>query len=46
MLEIRGGGVIPLPYLIQQQKYNLTDEIISRLQTYKDFNDLHDRLMG
>lgn len=45
MLEIRGGGVVPLPYLIQQQKYNLTDEIISRLQTYKDFNDLHSRLM-
>ena len=36
---------MPLPYLIQQQKYNLTDEIINRLQTYKDFNDLHSRLM-
>lgn len=45
MLEVRGGGVVPLPYLIQQQKYNLTDEILERLRTYKDFNALHSRLM-
>lgn len=45
ILEVRGGGVIPLPYLIQQQQYNLTDEIIGRLRTYKDFNDLHSTLM-
>lgn len=43
-LEVRGGGVVPLPYLIQQQKYNLTDEIRDRLRTYKDFNDLHDKV--
>ena len=36
-LEVRGGGVTPLPYLIQQQKLNLTDEVVSRLHTYKDF---------
>lgn len=40
VLEIRGGGVIPLPYLIEKQKYNLTDEIIERLHQYKDFNAL------
>ncbi len=45
ILEIRGGGVIPLPYLIQQQKFNLTDEILSRIRVYKDFNDLHGKLM-
>lgn len=45
ILEVRGGGVIPLPYLIEQQKYNLTDEIRERLRTYKDFNDLHDTVM-
>lgn len=45
ILEVRGGGVVPLPYLMQQQKYNLTDEILERLRTYKDFNDLHSRLM-
>lgn len=44
ILEVRGGGVIPLPYLIQQQKYNLTEEIMQRLRTYKDFNDLFDKL--
>lgn len=44
MLEVRGGGVIPLPYLIQQQKYNLTDEILERLRTYKDFEDLRSKL--
>lgn len=46
ILEVRGGGVVPLPYLIQQQKYNLTDEIRERLRTYKDFNDLHDKIQG
>ncbi len=45
ILEIRGGGVVPLPYLIQQQKFNLTDEILARLRVYKDFNDLHGKLM-
>lgn len=45
ILEIRGGGVVPLPYLIQQQKYNLTDEILERLRTYKDFEDLQGKLM-
>lgn len=45
VLEVRGGGVIPLPYLMQQQKYNLTDEILERLRTYKDFRDLQDKLM-
>lgn len=39
-LEVRGGGVIPLPYLIEKQRYNLTDEIIQRLRHYKDFNEL------
>lgn len=36
---------MPLPYLIQQQKFNLTDEILARLRVYKDFNDLHGKLM-
>lgn len=40
VLEVRGGGVIPLPYLIEKQRYNLTDEIIERLRQYKDFADL------
>lgn len=44
ILEVRGGGVIPLPYLIQQQKYNLTDEILERIRTYKDFDDLFHKL--
>lgn len=44
MLEVRGGGEIPLPYLIQQQKLNLSDEIIRRLRVYKDFNDLFNKL--
>lgn len=45
MLEVRGGGVVPLPYLLQQQKYNLTEEILSRLRSYKNFDDLHGKLM-
>lgn len=44
ILEVRGGGVTPLPYLLQQQKYNLTDEILERLRNYKDFDELFDRL--
>lgn len=44
VLEIRGGGVIPLPYLIQQQRYNLTDEILDRIRVYKDFDDLFGKL--
>ncbi|MCI5837019.1 MAG: SpoIVB peptidase S55 [Veillonellaceae bacterium] len=43
-LEVRGGGVIPLPYLIQKQQLNLTDEIIARLRTYKDFEDFRSKL--
>lgn len=43
-LEVRGGGVIPLPYVFEKQKYNLTDEIIRRLKTYKDFKDLYKEL--
>lgn len=43
-LEIRGGGVVPLPYLLEKQKYNLTDEIIRRLKTYKNFDDYYDKL--
>lgn len=43
-LEIRGGGVTPLPYVIEKQKYNLTDEILQRLRTYKDFDDLKEKL--
>ena len=39
-LEVRGGGVIPLPYLIEKQRYNLTDEIVQRLRHYKDFKEL------
>lgn len=39
-LEVRGGGVVPLPYVLEKQKYNLTDEIIRRLKTYKDFDEL------
>jgi len=46
ILEVRGGGVIPLPYLIKQQQYNLTDEILRRLHTYKDFDELHKKLMN
>lgn len=44
ILEVRGGGVVPLPYLIQQQRFNLTDEILNRIRKYKDFNDLHRKL--
>lgn len=43
-LEVRGGGVVPLPYVFEKQKYNLTDEIIRRLKTYKDFDDLYKEL--
>ena len=38
-LEVRGGGVIPLPYLFEKQKYNLTDEIVERLKVHKDFDE-------
>ncbi len=44
ILEVRGGGITPLPYLIRRQKYNLTSEIIERLRTYKNFKDLHGKL--
>lgn len=43
-LEVRGGGEIPLPYVLEKQKYNLTDEILRRLKIYKDFDDLFDEL--
>ena len=43
-LEVRGGGEIPLPYVLEKQKYNLTDEVLRRLKVYKDFNDLFDEL--
>ena len=46
ILEIRGGGVIPLPYLIEKQRYNLTDEILERLRHYKDFADLKKTIEG
>ena len=45
MLEVRGGGVIPLPYLLEQQKYNLSDEVLDRLRTYKNFDDLQKNIM-
>lgn len=44
ILEVRGGGELPLPYLIEKQKYNLTDEIIRRLRNYKDFNEFYKTL--
>ncbi len=43
-LEIRGGGVVPLPYLIQKQQLNLTDEILERLRKYDDFEDLRSKI--
>lgn len=43
-LEVRGGGEIPLPYLIEQQKLNLTDEVLSRLRVYKNFDDFFKKL--
>ena len=46
ILEIRGGGVTPLPYLIEQQKYNLSDEILDRLRVYKDFDHLQKVLLN
>ena len=45
MPEVRGGGVIPLPYLLEQQKYNLSDEVLDRLRTYKNFDDLQKNIM-
>lgn len=38
-LEVRGGGEIPLPYLFEKQKYNLTDEIVERLKVPKTFEE-------
>ena len=43
-LEVRGGGEIPLPYVLEKQKYNLTDEILRRLKIHKDFNELYDEI--
>lgn len=45
VLEVRGGGIVPLPYVFEKQKYNLTDEIIRRLKTYKDFNEFYKELL-
>ncbi len=39
ILEVRGGGETPLPYLIEKQKLNLTPEILSRLHVYKTFDE-------
>lgn len=36
----------PLPYLIEQQKYNLSDEILDRLRVYKDFDHLQKVLLN
>ena len=33
-----------MPYVLEKQKYNLTDEVLRRLKVYKDFNDLFDEL--
>lgn len=46
VLEVRGGGVVPLPYLIEKQRYNLTDEILERLRHYKDFAELKKEIEG
>lgn len=43
-LEVRGGGVIPLPYLFEKQKYNLTDEIVQRLKVHKNFEEYFEDL--
>lgn len=43
-LEVRGGGETPLPYLIQQQKLNLTAEVVRRLHVYKDFETYFKRI--
>ena len=37
-------GEIPLPYVLEKQKYNLTDEILRRLKIHKDFNELYDEI--
>ena len=42
-LEVRGGGVVPLPYL-WKTKVQLTDELIRRLKTYKDFDEFYKEL--
>jgi len=41
---VRGGGEIPLPYVLEKQKYNLTDEILRRLKVHKDFDELYDEI--
>ena len=41
---MRGGGEIPLPYVLEKQKYNLTDEILRRLKVHKDFDELYDEI--
>lgn len=43
-LEVRGGGEIPLPYVLEKQKYNLTDEILRRLKVHKNFDELYDEI--
>lgn len=45
ILEVRGGGITPLPYLLKRQQYNLTDEIIRRIQKYKDFDEYYKAIL-
>ena len=45
-LEVRGGGETPLPYLIEQQKMNLSDEVLSRLRVYKNFDEFFEKLQN
>ena len=33
-----------MPYVLEKQKYNLTDEILRRLKIHKDFNELYDEI--
>lgn len=44
-LEVRGGGVVPLPYLFEKQKYNLTEEVIRRIKTHKNFDAYYNDIL-
>lgn len=44
ILEVRGGGVLPLPYLLERQKLNMTDEVIRRMNVRKNFTEFFSRL--
>lgn len=46
ILEVRGGGVIPLPVLVKRQQLNLTDTVIQRFNRVKSFKELFKRLEG